>query len=129
MSNVTQKNTASDNLTTQMNIERGHDTLPAVMPRVVIVGAGFGGVQAARALRSVPVHVTVIDRTNHHLFQPLLYQVATTVLPPNDITAPIREVLRKQQNTEVLMAEVPGSLRSKITRASSRSDVRSGDLA
>ena len=108
MSNVTQTNTASDNLTTQMNIERGHDTLPAVMPRVVIVGAGFGGLQAARALRNVPVHVTVIDRTNHHLFQPLLYQVATTVLPPNDITAPIREVLRKQQNTEVLMAEVTG---------------------
>ena len=108
MSNVTQTNTASDNLTTQMNIERGHDTLPAVMPRVVIVGAGFGGLQAARALRNVPVHVTVIDRTNHHLFQPLLYQVATTVLSPNDITAPIREVLRKQQNTEVLMAEVTG---------------------
>ncbi|TME65178.1 MAG: NAD(P)/FAD-dependent oxidoreductase [Chloroflexi bacterium] len=91
-----------------MSIERGHDTLPAVMPRVVIVGAGFGGLQAARALRNVSVHVTVIDRTNHHLFQPLLYQVATTVLPPNDITAPIREVLRKQQNTEVLMAEVTG---------------------
>ncbi|TMD38006.1 MAG: NAD(P)/FAD-dependent oxidoreductase, partial [Chloroflexi bacterium] len=91
-----------------MSIERGHDTLPAVMPRVVIVGAGFGGLQAARALRNVPVHVTVIDRTNHHLFQPLLYQVATTVLAPNDITAPIREVLRKQQNTEVLMAEVTG---------------------
>ena len=129
MSDVTQTNTASDNLTPQMSIERGHDTLPAVMPRVVIVGAGFGGLQAARALRNVPVHVTVIDRTNHHLFQPLLYQVATTVIPPNDIIAPIREVLRKQQNTEVLMAEVPGSLRSKITRASSRSDVRSGDLA
>jgi len=78
------------------------------MPRVVIVGAGFGGLQAAKALRNVPVQVTVIDRTNHHLFQPLLYQVATTVLPPNDITAPIREVLRKQQNTEVLMAEVIG---------------------
>ncbi len=108
MSNVTQTNTASGNLTTQMSIERGHDTLPAVMPRVVIVGAGFGGLQAARALRNVPIHVTVIDRTNHHLFQPLLYQVATTVLPPNDITAPIREVLRKQQNTEVLMAEVTG---------------------
>jgi len=108
LSDVTQTNTASDNLTPQMSIERGHDTLPAVMPRVVIVGAGFGGLQAARALRNVPVHVTVIDRTNHHLFQPLLYQVATTVLPPNDITAPIREVLRKQQNTEVLMAEVTG---------------------
>ena len=108
MSDVTQTNTASDNVTPQMSIERGHDTLPAVMPRVVIVGAGFGGLQAARALRNVPVHVTVIDRTNHHLFQPLLYQVATTVLPPNDITAPIREVLRKQQNTEVLMAEVTG---------------------
>lgn len=108
MSNVPQSNAASDGLTTQISIERRHDTLPALMPRVVIVGAGFGGLQAARALRNLPVQVTVIDRTNHHLFQPLLYQVATAVLPPNDITAPIREVLRKQQNTEVLMAEVTG---------------------
>jgi NADH:ubiquinone reductase (H+-translocating) len=82
--------------------------VPAVMPRVVIVGAGFGGLQAARALRNVPVQVTVIDRNNHHLFQPLLYQVATAVLSPAEIAAPVRSVLRKQTNTEVLLGEVTG---------------------
>src|SRR5438270_9196796 len=80
----------------------------APLPRVVIVGAGFGGLQAARALGDAPVQVTVIDRNNHHLFQPLLYQVATAVLSPADISAPIRGVLSKQKNTEVLMAEVTG---------------------
>src|SRR5712692_1831433 len=75
-------------------------------PRVVIVGAGFGGLQAARALRKVPVEVTVIDRSNHHLFQPLLYEVATAVLSPADICAPIRGVLSKQKNVEVLLGEV-----------------------
>ena len=75
-------------------------------PRVVIIGAGFGGLYAARALRNSPVHVTVLDRTNHHVFQPLLYQVATATLAPSDIAVPIRWLLRKQQNTEVLMAEV-----------------------
>ena len=82
--------------------------VPAVVPRVVIVGAGFGGLHAARALRNVPVQVTVIDRNNHHLFQPLLYQVATAVLSPAEIAAPIRSVLRKQKNTEVLLGEVTG---------------------
>ncbi|HLI06494.1 MAG TPA: NAD(P)/FAD-dependent oxidoreductase [Ktedonobacteraceae bacterium] len=77
-------------------------------PRVVIVGAGFGGLHAARALGDAPVQVTVIDRNNYHLFQPLLYQVATASLSPADITAPIRHVLRKQKNTEVLMGEVTG---------------------
>ena len=78
------------------------------MPRVVIVGAGFGGLNAAKALADAPVRVTVIDRNNHHLFQPLLYQVATAVLSPADISAPIRYVLQKQKNTEVLMGEVTG---------------------
>src|SRR5215471_12569019 len=82
--------------------------VPVVMPHVVIVGAGFGGLQAARALRNAPVQVTVIDRKNHHLFQPLLYQVATAVLSPAEISAPIRSVLHKQKNTEVLLAEVTG---------------------
>jgi NADH:ubiquinone reductase (H+-translocating) len=77
-------------------------------PRVVIVGAGFGGLQAARALRNVPVEVTVIDRSNHHLFQPLLYEVATAVLSPADISAPIRNILKKQTNTRVFLAEVTG---------------------
>ncbi|HEY6826628.1 MAG TPA: NAD(P)/FAD-dependent oxidoreductase, partial [Gemmatimonadaceae bacterium] len=79
---------------------------PGAEPRVVIIGAGFGGLYAARALRDAPVRVTVIDRTNHHVFQPLLYQVATATLAPSDIAVPIRWLLRKQKNTEVLMAEV-----------------------
>jgi len=77
-------------------------------PRVVIVGAGFGGLQAARALNKVPVDVTVIDRSNHHLFQPLLYEVATAVLSPADISAPIRNILKKQTNARVILAEVTG---------------------
>lgn len=75
-------------------------------PHVVIVGAGYGGLEAALKLGHAPVHVTVIDRNNHYVFQPLLYQVATAYLSPADITAPIRTVLRRQRNTEVLMAEV-----------------------
>ena len=75
-------------------------------PHVVIIGGGFGGVAAAQTLKRAPVDVTVIDRTNHHLFQPLLYQVATAVLAPSDITVPIRWLLRKQKNTTVLMGEV-----------------------
>ncbi len=74
-------------------------------PHVVIVGAGFGGLYAARALRRAPVDVTVIDRRNHHLFQPLLYQVATAALNPSDIAAPIRKILRWQKNTTVLLAD------------------------
>ena len=75
-------------------------------PRVVIIGGGFAGVAAARALRRAPVDVTLLDRTNHFIFQPLLYQVATGALAPSDITAPIRWILRRQRNTRVLMAEV-----------------------
>jgi NADH dehydrogenase len=75
-------------------------------PRVVIIGGGFGGLHAARTLGKADVDVVLVDRTNHHLFQPLLYQVATAVLAPTDITIPIRFVLRKQRNTEVLMADV-----------------------
>lgn len=75
-------------------------------PHVVILGGGFGGLYAARALRRASVDVTVIDRRNHHLFQPLLYQVATAALSPADIAAPIRAVLRKQRNTRVRMAQV-----------------------
>ncbi|HTO88150.1 MAG TPA: NAD(P)/FAD-dependent oxidoreductase [Thermoanaerobaculia bacterium] len=74
-------------------------------PRVVIVGAGFGGLTAARTLRRTPVQVTVVDRRNHHLFQPLLYQVATAALSPGDIAYPIRSVLRRQSNTRVLLAD------------------------
>ena len=77
-------------------------------PHVVIIGGGFAGLHAARGLRRADVDVTVVDRTNHHLFQPLLYQVATATLAPSDITVPIRWILRRQQNTRVLMAEVTG---------------------
>ncbi|MFL5614649.1 MAG: NAD(P)/FAD-dependent oxidoreductase [Gemmatimonadaceae bacterium] len=76
------------------------------LPRVLIIGAGFGGLYAAREFRDTLTNVTVVDRSNHHTFQPLLYQVATATLAPSDIAAPIRWLLRKQQNTEVLMAEV-----------------------
>jgi NADH:ubiquinone reductase (H+-translocating) len=72
---------------------------------VVILGAGFGGLYAARALQHAPVRITVVDRRNFHLFQPLLYQVATAALNPSDIAYPIRSVLAKQKNVEVLLAE------------------------
>jgi NADH dehydrogenase len=75
-------------------------------PRVVIIGAGFGGLEAAKHLAGEPVGVTVIDRTNYHLFQPLLYQVATAALSPADIAAPIRGILGKDKNIEVILAEV-----------------------
>ena len=74
-------------------------------PRVVIVGGGFGGIHAAQSLRNLPIDVTVIDRRNHHTFQPLLYQVALAVLSPADIARPIRMILRNQKNAEVLMDE------------------------
>ena len=76
--------------------------------RVVVVGAGFGGLSAAQALAGAPVSMTVIDRKNHHTFQPLLYQVATAGLSPGEIAAPIRSILRHHKNVEVLMAEVTG---------------------
>src|SRR6478672_4086380 len=75
-------------------------------PQVIIVGAGFGGLEAAKKLACKDVHLTVIDRTNYHLFQPLLYQVATAALSPADIAAPIRAVLQKCKNAEVMLAEV-----------------------
>jgi NADH dehydrogenase len=75
-------------------------------PRVVIVGAGFGGLNAAQSLAKAPVQITVIDRKNHHTFQPLLYQVATAGLSPGEIAAPIRSILRGNKNVEVLMGEV-----------------------
>ena len=77
-------------------------------PRIVIVGAGFGGLNAAQALAKAPVKITVIDRKNFHTFQPLLYQVATAGLSPGEIAAPIRSILRSHKNIEVLMAEVTG---------------------
>lgn len=78
------------------------------IPHVVIIGGGFGGLKAARELRNAPVRVTLIDRSNHHLFQPLLYQVATAGLNPADIAVPIRAVLKKNKNTEVILGSVTG---------------------
>ncbi|HRH43186.1 MAG TPA: NAD(P)/FAD-dependent oxidoreductase [Pyrinomonadaceae bacterium] len=76
--------------------------------KVVIIGGGFGGLQAAKALKNEPVEVTLIDRKNHHTFQPLLYQVATAVLSPGEIASPIRRILNKAKNVEVLLGEVVG---------------------
>lgn len=85
-------------------------TIPAteVLPRVVVIGAGFGGLAAVQALKHARVDLTVIDRRNHHLFQPLLYQVATAALSPADIAAPIRAILHKQRNARVVLDEVLG---------------------
>src|SRR5437763_6236484 len=90
------------------------------VPHIVIIGGGFGGLDAARALRSAPVRVTLLDRHNYHLFQPLLYQVATASLSPGDIASPIRWVLRRQKNVEVLLADArsidPSSRRIALDR-------------
>ena len=77
-------------------------------PRIIIVGAGFGGLAAAKALGKSPAEIILIDRANHHLFQPLLYQVATSVLAPSQIATPIRGIFRKQKNTIVILGEVTG---------------------
>jgi NADH dehydrogenase len=77
-----------------------------MLPRVVIIGGGFGGLYAARALRRARVRITLLDRRNHHVFQPLLYQVAMAALSPGDIASPIRWILRRQKNVEVLLADV-----------------------
>src|SRR5688572_23136653 len=84
------------------------DTQVLKVPHVVIVGGGFAGLAAARALKRAPVSVTLVDRRNHHVFQPLLYQVATAALSPADISAPIRSILRRHPSADVLMAEVTG---------------------
>ena len=82
--------------------------MPGSVPRVVIVGGGFGGLAAAKALKNAPAEIILIDRANHHLFQPLLYQVATAVLAPAQIGSPIRNILQKQQNTTIILGEATG---------------------
>ncbi len=94
------------------------------LPRVVIIGGGFGGIEAAKALRKLPVRVTLLDRQNHHLFQPLLYQVATAALSPADIAEPLRAILRRQKNAEVILAEV-----QRIDVAGKRVITGDGDVA
>ena len=91
-----------------VEIDQAEDQRDKGLPHVVVVGGGFGGLRVAKALKNAPVRVTVIDRNNHHLFQPLLYWVATAGLSPAEISSPIRRVLRDQRNTTVLMAEVSG---------------------
>ncbi|MDX6235257.1 MAG: hypothetical protein QOG10_72, partial [Kribbellaceae bacterium] len=81
-------------------------TISTTRPQVVIVGSGFGGLFAAKALRRAPVEVTLVSRTNQHLFQPLLYQVATGILSDGEIAPATREVLRRQPNARVLLGEV-----------------------
>ena len=93
-------------------------------PRVAVVGGGFAGINAAMALGKLPVDVTVLDRRNHHTFQPLLYQVALAVLSPAEIAQPIRGILRKQANTDVLMDEVVGIDAKVRRRLESGSGVR-----
>jgi NADH dehydrogenase len=96
---------------------------PLSAPRVVIVGGGFGGLYAARALAYAPASVTVVDRTNHHVFQPLLYQVATASLSPSQIAYPIRGVLRRQTNTRVILAEAVA-----VDAAARKVRLRDGEL-
>src|SRR6476660_733943 len=94
--------------TGSFSVARDYNAIRAMSPsppKVLIVGAGFGGLTAARALAGAPVRLTVVDRRNHHLFQPLLYQVATASLSPGDIAYPIRSILRNQKNAEVLLAD------------------------
>ena len=87
-------------------------------PRVVIVGGGFAGLYHAKGLKRAAVQVTLIDRRNHHLFQPMLYQVATAALNPADIASPIRSILRRQPNADVILGQVDGvDLATKIGRA------------
>src|SRR5260370_32168097 len=92
------------------------------LTKIVIVGAGFGGLAAAKALRGTQASVVLIDRTNHHLFEPLLYQVATSVLAPGQIASPIRAILRKQKNTTGILAEVTGVDKDKKCVFSSDAD-------
>src|SRR5262249_30758289 len=97
-----------DRATAFASHRRGELMTSAGRPRVVIVGGGFGGLSAARSLARVAVEVTLIDRHNYHLFQPLLYQVATAALAPNAIASPIRAILRAQDNATPLMATATG---------------------
>lgn len=93
-------------------------TESVVRPRIVIIGAGFGGLEAARALRKTNADITVIDRHNHHTFQPLLYQVATAVISPADIAWPVRSILRKQENAGVMLGAIKSiDTKARIVRA------------
>jgi NADH:ubiquinone reductase (H+-translocating) len=110
-----------------MNGNTAHQAEHLPAHRIVIVGAGFGGLTAAQALASAAVSITVIDRKNYHTFQPLLYQVATAGLSPGEIAAPIRSILRHHKNVEVLMAEVTGfDLERRVVQTVVQTEVQSG---
>src|SRR6201982_1241543 len=95
------------------------DAAPAKRKRVVIIGGGFAGIAAARALKRCDAEVVLIDRRNHHIFQPLLYQVATAVLAPAEIAAPIRQIEKQQKNVSVMLADVTGvNLKDRTVDAS-----------
>src|SRR5882672_7795444 len=102
-----------------MNQSPGTRNLEPGTPHVVIVGGGFGGLDAAKGLAKAPVQVTLLDRHNHHVFQPLLYQVATAALSPAEIASPIRRILSTQRNVTVLLAEAaavdPEAKRVRLT--------------
>src|SRR6266478_6201306 len=101
-------------------------------PHVVIIGGGFAGIAAAKALGHCEADVTIIDRRNHHIFQPLLYQVATAVLAPADVAAPIRQLSARQKNVSVLLAEVIGvdlESRSVAVKYSGTTNLRNMRLA
>src|SRR4249920_1706052 len=100
-------------MTTVLTKSFPQETLPVrtAVPdkkRVLIIGGGFAGIAAARALKRADVEITLIDRRNHHIFQPLLYQVATAVLAPSEIAAPIRQLEAEHKNLSVLLAEIKG---------------------
>ena len=106
-----------------MNGKAAHTGREHGRHHVVIVGSGFGGLNAAESLAGAPVRITMIDRKNHHTFQPLLYQVATAGLSPGEIAAPIRSILRSHKNVEVLLAEVTGfDLERRVVRTASQQD-------
>ncbi len=96
----------TDYASKRQTTEDEYEKVAGKVPHVVIIGAEFGGLEATKGLLNAPIKVTVIDRMNYHLFQPMLYQVATAGLSPEDIAAPIRGILNRQHNTEVLMDEV-----------------------
>src|SRR2546429_5466847 len=101
-----------DSMSAALEVTRQREKLSSLEPapqtrkRVVIIGGGFAGIAAARALRRCDAEIVLIDRRNHHIFQPLLYQVATAVLAPADIAAPIRQIEERQKNLTVMLAEV-----------------------
>src|ERR1700751_2007676 len=116
-------------------LEIVREPTPAIEPtraerkRIVIIGAGFAGMAAAHALRKCDADITLIDRRNHHIFQPLLYQVAAALLAPSDVAVPIRQLARRQKNLTVMLAEVSGLAKEGGAVLTSEPGVGSGQVA